>query len=128
MDNQRAIALLIAVAAAILVVLAGRSCMKNIEEQNKESEKNNPAVVYSSPIITEAASTAPNEIVGTTAEKTIIPSESVPDESNSDENVVVTTTKSMLDEFWDSEQPDYLDPYESSGGIQTPSVVEIEIG
>ncbi|MCM1007069.1 MAG: hypothetical protein NC485_03920 [Ruminococcus flavefaciens] len=116
MDNQRAIALLIAVAAALLVVLAGRSCMKNIEEQNKEAEKNKPAV-YSSPIITE-----------TTTAEIIVPSDSETTEPYSNETTAVTTTKSMLDEFWDSEQPNYLDPYGSYGGIQTPSVVEIEIG
>lgn len=119
MDNQRAIALLIAVAAALLVVLAGRSCMKNIEEQNKEAEKNKPAV-YSSPIITE-----------TTTAEIIVPSAAVSTEPYSDETTAVTTTKSMLDELWDigdSEQPNYLDPYGYYGGIQTPSVVEIEIG
>lgn len=120
MDNQRAIALLIAVAAALLVVLAGRSCMKNIEEQNKEAEKNKPAV-YSSPIITE-----------TTTAKIIVPSAAVSTtEPYSDETTAVTTTKSMLDELWDigdSEQTNYLDPYEYYGGMQTPSVVEIEIG
>lgn len=116
MDNQRAIALLIAVAAALLVVLAGRSCMKNIEEQNKEAEKNKPAV-YSSPIITE-----------TTTVGIIVPSAAETTEPYSDESTAVTTTKSMLDEFWDSEQPNYLDPYGAYGGIQTPSVVEIEIG
>lgn len=116
MDNQRAIALLIAVAAALLVVLAGRSCMKNIEEQNKEAEKNKPAV-YSSPIITE-----------TTTAEIIVPSAAGTTEPYSGETTAVTTTKSMLDEFWDSEQPNYLDPYGYYGGIQTPSVVEIEIG
>lgn len=116
MDNQRAIALLIAVAAALLVVLAGRSCMKNIEEQNKEAEKNKPAV-YSSPIITE-----------TTTAEIIVPSAAETTEPYSGETTAVTTTKSMLDEFWDSEQPNYLDPYGYYGGIQTPSVVEIEIG
>ena len=116
MDNQRAIALLIAVAAALLVVLAGRSCMKNIEEQNKEAEKNKPAV-YSSPIITE-----------TTTAEIIVPSADETTEPYSGETTAVTTTKSMLDEFWDSEQPNYLDPYGAYGGIQTPSVVEIEIG
>lgn len=116
MDNQRAIALLIAVAAALLVVLAGRSCMKNIEEQNKEAEKNKSAV-YSSPIITE-----------TTTAEIIVPSAAVSTEPYSGETTAVTTTKSMLDEFWDSEQPNYLDPYGYYGGIQTPSVVEIEIG
>lgn len=116
MDNQRAIALLIAVAAALLVVLAGRSCIKNIEEQNKEAEKNKPAV-YSSPIITE-----------TTTAEIIVPSAAETTEPYSGETTAVTTTKSMLDEFWDSEQPNYLDPYGYYGGIQTPSVVEIEIG
>lgn len=116
MDNQRAIALLIAVAAALLVVLAGRSCMKNIEEQNKEAEKNKPAV-YSSPIITE-----------TTTVEIIVPSAAETTEPYSGETTAVTTTKSMLDEFWDSEQPNYLDPYGYYGGIQTPSIVEIEIG
>lgn len=116
MDNQRAIALLIAVAAALLVVLAGRSCMKNIEEQNKEAEKNKPAV-YSSPIITE-----------TTTAEIIVPSAAETTEPYSGETTAVTTTKSMLDEFWDSEQPNYLDPYGYYGGIQTPSIVEIEIG
>ncbi|MCM1270154.1 MAG: hypothetical protein NC247_05945 [Ruminococcus flavefaciens] len=116
MDNQRAIALLIAVAAALLVVLAGRSCMKNIEEQNKEAEKNKPAV-YSSPIITE-----------TTTAEIIVPSAAETTEPYSGETTAVTTTKSMLDEFWDSEQPNYLDPYGYYDGIQTPSVVEIEIG
>lgn len=116
MDNQRAIALLIAVAAALLVVLAGRSCVKNIEEQNKETEKNKPAV-YSSVIITETATA--EIITASTAELS---------ETYSDEATNVMTTKSMLDEFWGSEQPDYLDPYAASDGIQTPSVVEIEIG
>ena len=106
MDNQRAIALLIAVAAALLVVLAGRSCMKNIEEQNKEAEKNKPAV-YSSPIITE-----------TTTAEIIVPSAAETTEPYSGETTAVTTTKSMLDEFWDSEQPNYLDPYGYYGGMK----------
>lgn len=135
MENQRAIALLIAVAAALLVVLAGRSCMKSIEKQNKEAENNNSAV-YTSQTVTEtvtSAVTVPSVTAETTVEYvtdffgdivgTAAPTEPYPDENSAD-----TSTKSMLDEFWDSEHPDYLDPYGFAGGMQTPSVVEIEIG
>jgi|GEM_PF-3581801 hypothetical protein len=136
MDNQRAIALLIAVAAAMLVVLAGKSCMKSIEEQNKKTESSStavqtsqttadiPSTVVKAPTIVTAESSIEYEtdffgdIVGT------VP----PTEAPSGEEPAETSTKSMLDEFWDREHPNYIDPYGSSGGKETPSVVEIEIG
>lgn len=136
MENQRAIALLIAVAAAMLVVLAGKSCMRSIEEQNKKTESSETAVRTSQTTAEITSAEAAVTTIGT-AESSIeyetdffgdIVGTVSPTEVPSDEDSAETSTKSMLDEFWDSEHPNYLDPYGFSGGKETPSAVEIEIG
>ncbi len=156
MDSRRAFGLLIAVISAVLVVLAGRSCAKDIERQNQKNNKNTSQVQQTVEIITISPNVPVTAQPGITAAVTpepatdlpvpatlppgmdqpdpTAPSEeyipTTPDGSIDPEFVPETTTRSMLDEFWDSEHPSYLDPYGflDGGGYTDPTSVRIEIG
>lgn len=141
METRRALGLLIAVMASILVVLAGRSCARSIDDKNKESSKNRlnnvvptvtvyvtvtgnaPAVEYE---VQPPAETYNNDNVQPNSE--ISSDTENASEDTSLEAEAETSTKSMLDQFWDSKQPNYVDPYGRLEKSQTPSSVRIEIG
>ena len=130
METRRALGLLIAVMASILVVLAGRSCARSIDDKNKESSKNKLNNVV--PTVTVYVTVTGN---APAVEYEVQPpsSEISSDAENASEDTSLeaeaeTSTKSMLDQFWDSKQPNYVDPYGRLEKSQTPSSVRIEIG
>lgn len=132
MDTQRAAALLIAICAAILVTIGGKSCTKNLSESNKSSEK--PTMGFTIQIGTGDkvdvvptqsgdAQITPDPTAATqvTPDPTADPNtvtqlptggQDVPPELTVPET---TATKSLLDQFWDSEKPSYIDPYGNGG-------------
>jgi len=130
MESRRALGLLIAVISAILIILAGRSCAKSIDETNKKSRKPSAPIQ----ILTEPKATA---ALATDQPQQPIPPEALtedptlpPEEETADPDIP-TTTKSKLDEFWDSEQPSYLHQYSNGsiggGKINSTTNVHIEI-
>jgi len=130
MESRRALGLLIAVIAAILILLAGRSCARSINETNEKNRKSSAPVGLLTENVTTAAPTAAPVQTPQPPQETVPPTEEDPT-PGADEIIDDTpaTTKSRLDEMWESEHPSYLDPYGflDESGKQPPTSVHIEI-
>lgn len=132
MDTQRAAAILIAICAIILVAAGGKSCTDSIDGSKKSTEK--PTIGFTVQIGTgNGVDVVPNQSVDAqgnpdptaapqitpdpTADPNTVPQlptggQAVPPELTAPET---TATKSLLDQFWDSEKPSYIDPYGNGG-------------
>jgi len=133
MESRRALGLLIAVISAILIIIAGRSCAKNIDETNKKSRKPSaPIQLITEPKVTAVLATdQPQQPQQTIPPEALTEDPTLPPEEETVDPDIPTTTKSKLDEFWDSEQPSYLYLYPNGniggGKINSTTNVHIEI-
>lgn len=128
MDNRRSIAIIAAFIAAVLVMMAGKSCSDNIVETNKNNQKKQPKNAASDQITPPQNSPAPNQaspvqdnnepatesttadyiavtnligdVVGTIPVTTVEPEE-IPEEQ-----AVTTRERSLLEEYNDSKNAD----------------------
>lgn len=131
MDNRRSIAIIAAFIAAILVMMAGKSCSDNIVETNKNNQKKQPKNAVSDQITPPQNAPAPNQaspvqdnnepatesttadyiavtnligdVVGTIPVTTAEP-EDIPEEQ-----AVTTRERSLLEEYNDNKNDDSND-------------------
>lgn len=146
MGNQKVYALVIAVVAALLVMLAGKSCADNISENNKNSQNSGyytPNADRNSPqaeahLATQPNGTRPDKPAATTTfpvdysgeVNTLLPQGTVP--SGEGEPVTETTTKqkTVLEKYWERQEQNNA-PAEQNNryteDYQIPSSINITI-
>lgn len=146
MGNQRVYALAIAVVAAILVILAGKSCANNISDNNKATQDTSyytPAVDHNSPAATAYLATQPNGTksnkpaaatsspINNSGEINTLPPEST-EASGEGEPATETTTKkkTVLEKYWERQEQKNSSAAQNNGyteEYQLPSSVNITI-
>lgn len=131
MDNRRSIAIIAAFIAAVLVMMAGKSCSDNIVETNKSNQKKQSKNAVSDQITPPQNSPAPNQASpvqnndepateSTTADYiavtnligdvvATIPVTTAEPEETPEEQAVTTRERSLLEEYNDNKNDDSND-------------------